>query len=148
MRGTKQQLSNLRPHKRGEPRTPGSGRKKGTPNRVIVAARQLCTDLVNSAEYQHRLRRDFTRRHVHPSIEALIWAYAEGKPKESLQVSGSLDVTNRLQIERNLIRETLDIHEIEALAAESQATLDRAIAAARARRQLPQDVVVTATAKE
>lgn len=148
MRPSKQQIANLKPHRTGEPRTPGSGRKKGTKNHVIVAAREFCSQLVESADYQHRLRRDFTRRHVHPSMEALVWAYHLGKPRESVQVSGSLDVTTRLQAERDLIRETLDIHEIEALAAESQASLDRALANAKARRQLPQDIVVTAKSTE
>lgn len=103
--------------------------------------------MIHSAEYQYRLKRDFTRRHLHPSIEALVWAYHLGKPKESLELSGSLDVTQKLVAERDLIRSTLDISELEALAAESQAAMDRAIAMAQARRQIvagPQDIVVEA----
>jgi hypothetical protein len=141
----------LRPHRKGEPRTPGSGRKKGTPNRVIVAARELCSQLVHDANYQYRLRRDFALRRVHPSIEALVWAYSIGKPKESLELSGQLDVHGRLAAERDLIRATLDLSEIELLAQQSQAVLDAAIAAARQRRELqpaPQDIAVTAEVQE
>ena len=136
--------------KRGQPRVPGSGRKKGTPNRQVVAARELVSQMINSAEYQYRLRRDFTRRHLHPSIEALMWAYHLGKPKESIEVSGQLDVTQKLTAERDLIRSTLDISELEALAAESQATLDRALSNARARQLVagPQDIVVKAEQAE
>jgi hypothetical protein len=94
-----------------------------------------------------KLRRDFAVRRIHPAIEALVWAYAIGKPKESLELSGQLDISQRLTAERDLLRNTLDAAELEALAAESQATLDRAIEAAKARRQLvaaPQDIVVQA----
>lgn len=34
---TLQNNKNLIPHKKGEPKTPGSGRKKGTPNRSTIA---------------------------------------------------------------------------------------------------------------
>lgn len=136
-------LATLRPHKKGEPRTPGAGRKKGTPNRTIVAARELCGQLVHDVNYQYRLRKDFAMRRVHPSIEALVWAYGIGKPKETLELSGQLDVSARLTAERELIRNTLDLSELEGLAAQSQAVLDAAIAAAKARRQLP-DIEATA----
>lgn len=142
---------NLRPFKPGQPRTPGSGRKKGTPNRPVVAIRELFDGMVHNAEYQYRLKRDFTRRHLHPSIEALVWAYLLGKPKESLEISGQLDVSQRLTEERELIRSTFDLAELEALARESQTVLDRAIENARARRQtlaLPQDIVVQAEQTE
>lgn len=136
--------------KRGMPRVPGSGRKKGTPNRQVVAARELVSQMINSAEYQYRLRRDFTRRHLHPSIEALMWAYHLGKPKESIEVSGQLDVSQKLVAERELIRSALDLHELEALAAESQAALDRALSTAKARQLVagPQDIVVRAEPAE
>jgi hypothetical protein len=140
-------ISGLRPQRPGEPRKPGSGRKKGTKNRVVVAARELCGELIHDANYQYKLRRDFAVRRIHPAIEALVWAYAIGKPKESLELSGQLDISQRLTAERDLLRNTLDAAELEALAAESQATLDRAIEAAKARRQLvaaPQDIVVQA----
>ena len=143
--------ANLRPHKPGEPRTPGSGRKKGTKNRPIVAIRELFGQMVHDAEYQYRLKRDFTRRHLHPSIEALVWAYLLGKPKESLELSGQVDVSQKLAAEREIIRATFDLTELEALAAESQAMLDRAVEAAKARRQtlaLPQDIVVQAERTE
>lgn len=142
---------NLRPFQPGQSRPPGSGRKKGTPNRPVVAIRELFDGMVHSAEYQYRLKRDFTRRHLHPSIEALVWAYLLGKPKESLEISGQVDVAQKLTNERELIRSTLDLSELEALAAESQATLDRALENARARRQtlaLPQDIVVQAEQTE
>jgi hypothetical protein len=142
-------LATLRPHKKGEPRKPGSGRKKGTPNRAVVAAKELCGLLVHDVNYQYRLRKDFAMRRVHPSIEALVWAYGIGKPKETLELSGQLDVSTRLTAERELIRNTLDLSELETLAAQSQAVLDAAITAAKARRQLqPPDIDAEAVPAE
>jgi hypothetical protein len=37
------------PHPRGTPRTVGSGRKKGTPNRKTVELRQLMTSLCDDS---------------------------------------------------------------------------------------------------
>jgi hypothetical protein len=56
------------PHPKGAPRTPGSGRKKGTPNRKTIEIRGLMAALVDDIEYQHKLREDFSHRRIHPSI--------------------------------------------------------------------------------
>ena len=55
------------------PRTPGSGRKKGTPNRKTVEMRALMAALVDDVDYQHRLREDFRKRRVHSTTEARVW---------------------------------------------------------------------------
>jgi hypothetical protein len=113
-------------------RYPGSGRVKGTPNRVSVELKTLVSELVNDAAYQHRLRQDFQRRRLHPTIEALVWAYALGKPRQDIQVSGSLDITARVEEERRIFAQ-LDLPELEALAARSQALIDEATATVKAR---------------
>ena len=87
---------------KGSPKVPGSGRRRGTRNRRTVAAFALASELMNDVEYQYRFRRDFTRRRVHPSIETLIWHYVAGKPKESIQMTGSIDFSERLEAEREL----------------------------------------------
>jgi len=124
-------------------RYPGSGRKKGTPNRISVELRTLVTELVNDVDYQHKLRADFRARRVHPAIEALIWNHSLGKPKETVQLTGDLSVNARLAEERAEFQ-ALDLADLEELAAESQRLVDRAVALARARRGLPAplDVVV------
>jgi hypothetical protein len=103
------------------------------PNKITVEARTLASQLVNDAAYQAKLREEFRRRRVHPTIEALIWTYHLGKPTQSIAVSGSMafDVQARLEEERRLFA-SLDIHDLEQLAAESQALVDRAFALARA----------------
>jgi hypothetical protein len=124
-------------------RQPGSGRQKGTPNPVSVEARQLVTEMVNNAAYQARLRRDFALRKLHPTIEALVWAYAIGKPRQDINLSGSVDVTAKWEAEKAILLQ-LDVAELEALQADSQALIDRARALAEARngRELPQHLVV------
>ena len=81
---------------------------------------------MNDVEYQFRFRRDFTRRRVHPSIETLIWHYVAGKPKESIQMTGSIEFSERLAAERELFAK-LDVKQLDILAAESQALVDKAM---------------------
>ena len=115
-------------------RHPGAGRKRETPNRITVEMRTLVSQLLNDVEYQHRLRADFRQRKVHPTVEALIWAYAIGKPMQPVAMSGALalDVDARLDDERHLFA-SLDVRDLEQLAAESQGLVDRAIALAKGR---------------
>ncbi len=118
------------PHPKGTPRTPGSGRRKGTPNRKTVAMRELLAALLNDVDYQHRLREDFRHRRIHPSIETLVWAHVIGKPTEKIEVSADVTMNEQLATERELLRQ-LDLWQLEALAAESQALMDKALAMAQ-----------------
>ena len=135
-------------------RYPGSGRKKGQPNKITVEVRTLVSELVNDPNYQHKLRADFRRRKVHPTIEGLIWNYHLGKPTQPVAMSGSmaLDVTGRLEEEKRIFAQ-LDVRDLEVLAAESQALVDRALALTRASRApvidvTPQPVVVEVKAPD
>jgi hypothetical protein len=118
------------PHPKGAPRTPGSGRKKGTPNRRTIELRELMAALLDDVEYQHRLRDDFRKRRVHPSTEVRVWEYIVGKPKETIEVSADVTMNEKLAEERELLRK-LSLPELEALAAESQALVDKALAMAQ-----------------
>lgn len=113
-------------------RPPNSGRVKGTPNRVSVEVKQLVAQLTNDTAYQFKLRADFRRRKVHPTIEALIWSYHLGRPKQTIDLTATVDVDARLEEEKRIFA-TLDVHELEDLAAASQALVDRARALSRAR---------------
>ena len=121
-------------------RQPGSGRPKGQPNKISIEVRRLVSELINNAAYQHKLRQDFAKRKVHPAIEALIWTYHLGKPKQTIDLNATVDVSARIEEERQAFA-LLDIREMEELAAESQRLVDRAMALARGR--IPQDVVVS-----
>ena len=126
----------------------GKGRAKGTPNRVTVEARILVSELVNNPQYQYKLRRDFTARKVHPTIESLVWAYHIGKPTQPIAVSGSMTVDVHAQLaEERRILATLDLSDLERFANESQAIVNKALELAQiAQNQtpIPQDVVVEA----
>ena len=108
-------------------RHPGAGRKKGQINRITVEARTLVSQLVGNPNYQHKLRRDFELRKVHPTIESLVWQYHLGKPTQPVNIQGglSIDIDARLDEERRVFA-SLDIADLEQLAAESQALVDRA----------------------
>ena len=113
-------------------RPPNSGRVKGTPNRRSVAVRELVSQLMNDANYQFKLRQDFAKRKVHPSVEAMIWQFHLGRPKQTLDVTAMVDVNARLAEEMRVFA-TLDVADLEQLAAESQALVDRALRLSRAR---------------
>ena len=115
-------------------RQPGSGRKKGQRNKITIEVRELVSQLVNDPAYQFKLRRDFYRRKVHPTIEALIWAYHLGKPTQPVAMAAglSVEVNARLEEERRIF-EQLDLADLELLAEESQRLVDRAVSLSRAR---------------
>ena len=119
------------PHPRGMPRTPGSGRQRGTPNRKTVELRALMGVLAGDVEYQHRLRADFRRRRVHPAVETLVWSHVIGKPTERVQLSADVTMNRKLEEERELFSR-LSVPQMEELAAESQALVDKALAMVRA----------------
>jgi hypothetical protein len=123
------------PHQKGIPRTPGSGRKRGTPNKRTVALRELMAALSGDVFYQQKLQDDFRKRRVHPSVEVRVWEYAIGRPKEHIELSAEVSMKQRLDAERERLR-WLDVGQLQALLAESEALFERAIAQANAQRTL------------
>jgi len=65
------------------------GRPKGVPNKVTTEARAACTQLVDDPVYRAKLLDDLRERKVAPAIECLLWYYAKGKPKDSVEVTGA-----------------------------------------------------------
>jgi hypothetical protein len=122
------------PHPKGAPKTPGSGRKKGTPNKKTIALRELMAALSGDVYYQEKLLKDFRTRRVHPSVEVRVWEYALGKPMDRVAVSANVTMDERLDAEAERLR-WLDLPTLERLAAETQALMDRAFAASEAKRQ-------------
>ena len=131
------------PHPRGAPRTPGSGRRKGTENRKTVELRMLMGAMAGDIDYQRKLSQDFRKRRLHPSTEIRIWEYAVGRPKEQLELSANVTMNERMEAERKLLQR-LDLRELEQLAAESQALLDRAVAVAQERLGIRASITVVA----
>lgn len=65
-------------------------------NRKSVELKALMAMLVNDVNYQHRLRKQFVKRRVHPTTEALVWAYAVGRPVEKVQMTASVAMSEQL----------------------------------------------------
>ena len=75
-----------RGRKKGTPKT--GGRTKGTPNKATVEVREAARQLVEDPEYRENLAKRIRAGIAAPGMEALLWHYAYGKPKELVEVGG------------------------------------------------------------
>lgn len=71
-----------KPFENGDPR---AGRPKGTPNRATTEAKEVCSALVDDPEYLEALRTRLLSGTLAPGVEALLWHYAKGKPREIVE---------------------------------------------------------------
>lgn len=74
-----------KPFKKGDPR---AGRPRGTKNKTTVEVRELAQSLVDDPKYLKALRARLLAGECPPPVETMLWHYAYGKPKESLELSG------------------------------------------------------------
>jgi hypothetical protein len=72
------------------------GRQKGTPNKATVEARVFCGGIIDDPAYQSKLRRRAIAGTLSPAIEALLWHYAKGKPKDYVELSTDAALIARL----------------------------------------------------
>ena len=82
--------------------------------------------LAGDVDYRERFSSAFRRRRLHPSTEMRVWDYVVGKPAERVQLSADVTTSQKLDQERELFRK-LSIDQLEMLAAESQALVNKAI---------------------
>ena len=124
------------PHPAGSPKTPGSGRRKGSLNRRTVELRALMASLAGDLRYQGKLREAFVKRRVHPSTEMRVWEYSIGRPKEQIEMSAKVSMDDRLAAERALFAR-LSVEEMEEIAAARKRWSTRRWAMVQAQRVLP-----------
>ena len=63
------------------------GRRKGTPNKVTAEARAVCAAILDDPTYRTNLTARARAGTLAPAVEAMLWHYAFGKPKDSLDVT-------------------------------------------------------------
>ena len=63
------------------------GRRKGTPNKVTAEARAICAAILDDPTYRTNLTARARAGTLAPAVEAMLWHYAFGKPRESLEVT-------------------------------------------------------------
>ncbi len=83
---------------KGHPPYIGPGRPKGSLNQRTLEAKAFARQLVSSPTYLRKLQADLNERNVEASIEAMVWHYAYGKPKESLEVQCNLEALNTREV--------------------------------------------------
>jgi hypothetical protein len=71
-------------HKKGSPKT--GGRQKGTPNKVTVEARAAAALIVDDPAYREMLLKKARAGLLQSPIEALLWHYSKGKPRETIEL--------------------------------------------------------------
>ena len=88
MSGVRKNKPRGRPFAKGDKR---AGRPKGSANKVTREAKALCLELLSDQAYMERFRRAWRSRQLPPRLEELVWAYAFGKPTQSVEVGSTFD---------------------------------------------------------
>lgn len=73
----------------------GKGRPKGRPNKVTLEVREAARRLIEDDGYVAALKVRLEEGKA-GAMEPVIWYYAYGKPKESLELSGSVATEYRV----------------------------------------------------
>ena len=64
----------------------GPGRPKGVPNKATIEAKGACSELVDEPEYRANLKKRLIAGKLAPAVECMLWLYAKGKPKETVEL--------------------------------------------------------------
>jgi hypothetical protein len=69
------------------------GRRKGVPNRATTSVKEFLTGILNDKHYRACFRRRMFSGEIAPQIEALVYAYVIGRPRERVDVTATIGVT-------------------------------------------------------
>ncbi len=69
------------------------GRRKGTSNKVTAEAKAVCAAIVDDPTYRKKLIARAKAGELAPAIEAMLWHYAYGKPKEQVEHAGGITLS-------------------------------------------------------
>jgi hypothetical protein len=85
--------------KKGDPRPPTAGRKKGTPNKVTRDVKEWMQELVSDSGIQTVIRKKIAEGDT-GSVKGFLGllAHVVGRPKETVEVSASPDLTTLLAL--------------------------------------------------
>jgi hypothetical protein len=81
-----------RPFPKGGQKPPGSGRKKGTPNRVTSAVKVFLAELVDDPQVQAAVRRRIVKGDTTAFFRALDQVIGRAKESVDQRISGPLEI--------------------------------------------------------
>ncbi len=84
--------------KKGQKKTAGSGRRRGTPNKATVDIKALCQKLIGDATYFRKFKKRWREGALPPHVESMVWYYAFGKPTETIELGGTAGGPNLFEI--------------------------------------------------
>ena len=84
---------------KGHPPYIGPGRPRGSLNQRTVEAKALARELVNDPTYRKNLQKRL-RAGDAGAMEVLLWHYAWGKPRETLELSWNLEKLSDLELDQ------------------------------------------------
>jgi hypothetical protein len=94
-----------------QPGTRPYGRAKGTPNKRTIMGREFAEKLVKDPEYLANVEARAKAGKLHPGVEAMLWYYAMGKPRETLELSGSVGTKDVREMSTDDLLAELEAHQ-------------------------------------
>ena len=75
------------------------GRPKGAPNKNTHDVRVMCQQMVADPAYQKSFWERWREGRLPAPLEAMVWAYGHGKPKEYVEHSGEVQMMPKVVFE-------------------------------------------------
>lgn len=70
-----------------------AGRPKGVPNKVTLEVREAARQFVEDPVGQAKLLEQYQQGSMNPTVLQMLYHYAYGKPKDTLELQGGVAVT-------------------------------------------------------